>query len=80
MKKVTIKFISIYVDIFGKEIALELDDNARVKDLIDYIERELSERNISIKPIVFVNYRFSSEDQLLRDGDEVLVMPPFAGG
>lgn len=80
VKKVVLKFISIYTDVFGKEMVLELNDDARVRDLVEYIERKLEERNVSVKPIVFVNYRFSSEEQLLKDGDEVLVMPPFAGG
>lgn len=80
LKKIRVKFISIYSDIFGKEMVLELRDDATIDDLLDYLRRELSEKGVDVKPIVFVNYRFPREHQVLNDGDEVLVMPPFAGG
>lgn len=80
MKRIRLKFISIYADVFGKELILELEDNMTVENLIEYLARELETRGIKTKPIVFINYRFPRESQILYDGDEVLVMPPFAGG
>ncbi|MEM1804357.1 MAG: MoaD/ThiS family protein [Desulfurococcaceae archaeon] len=80
MKKVLLKFISIYAEKLGKEMIVELDDNATVRDLLQYLEKLLENAGITIKPVVFVNYRFSDENQVLKNGDEVLVMPPFAGG
>lgn len=74
------KFISIYTEIFGKEVVVELDDNATARDLIEYISKMIEKTGIKIMPIVFINYKFTSESQILNDGDEALVMPPFAGG
>jgi molybdopterin converting factor small subunit len=80
LKRVLVKFISIYAEKMGKEKVLELEDSATVEDLVNILSSELEKAGIHVKPIVFVNYRFASEKQLLKDGDEVLVMPPFAGG
>lgn len=80
LKRIRLKFISIYTDVFGKEMIVELHDEATIDDLLDLLEKKLKEREIDVKPILFVNYRFPKEHQVLNDGDEVLVMPPFAGG
>ncbi|MEM1702256.1 MAG: MoaD/ThiS family protein [Desulfurococcaceae archaeon] len=78
--RVLVKFISIYAEKLGKERIIELEDNATVEDLLEKLTKEIETTGISIKPVVFVNYRFTKDKQVLRDGDEVLVMPPFAGG
>lgn len=80
LKKVLVKFISIYAEKLGKERVFELRDDATIEDLVDLISRELETAGVKVKPVVFVNYRFVREGQLLNDGDEVLIMPPFAGG
>lgn len=80
MKKVLVKFISVYAEKLGKEKIYELRDEATVEELIDMIMRDLEMVGVKVKPVVFVNYRFVREGQLLNNGDEVLVMPPFAGG
>lgn len=80
MKKVKLKFISIYAEKLGKEREVEIHDNTTVEELVEAITKELESIGINIRPVVFVNYRFAKEGQVLNDGDEVLVMPPFAGG
>jgi molybdopterin converting factor small subunit len=78
LKRVVVKFISTFAERMGKERIYELEDCATVEDLIEVIARELEE----VKKVgtYYVNYRFPREKQALRDGDEVLVMPLFAGG
>jgi len=49
-----------------------------IEDLVEIISRELEE--VKTKGIVYVNYRFPREKQVLNNGDEVLVMPLYAGG
>ncbi|MEM4966295.1 MAG: MoaD/ThiS family protein [Sulfolobales archaeon] len=78
MKRIIIKFISIYAEKMGRERVIEVDDNTTIEDLERMILEELGETRM--KPVFFVNYRFPSKGQILRDGDEILVMPPFAGG
>jgi len=78
MKRVKVKFISVFAEKMGKERTYELSDEATVEDLVDIISRELEE--VKTRGVVYVNYRFPQEKQVLRDGDEVLVMPLYAGG
>ncbi|MEM0378967.1 MAG: MoaD/ThiS family protein [Thermosphaera sp.] len=80
MKKIIVKLISIYAEKLGKERIVELEDNATIEDLEKLITKWLGEAGLTVKPVLFVNYRFPREKQFLEDGDEILVMPPFAGG
>jgi molybdopterin converting factor small subunit len=78
LKRVVVKFVSIFAEKMGKEKIYELRDDATIEDLVEAIAGELEE--VKTKGIVYVNYRFPQEKQILREGDEVLVMPLFAGG
>ncbi|MCS7369525.1 MAG: MoaD/ThiS family protein [archaeon GBS-70-058] len=78
MKKVIIRFVSVFAEKLGNERIVELDDNATLNDLIKLISRELED--VKTKGLIYVNYRFPEEGQLLNDGDVVLIMPLYAGG
>ena len=60
---------------------IELPDGSRVADLaISLSSRET--RLVSIAPSLLfaVNSEHALRDTMLRDGDEVALMPPFSGG
>jgi molybdopterin converting factor small subunit len=78
MKRVIVKFISVFAEKMGRERVYELNDDATIEDLVEIISKELEE--IKSKGVVYVNYRFPKEKQILNDGDEILIMPLFAGG
>ena len=78
MKRVKVKFVSVFAEKLGKERVYELEDNTTVEDLVEIISRELEE--VKSKGVVYVNYRFPRERQVLNDGDEVLIIPLYAGG
>jgi molybdopterin converting factor small subunit len=78
LKRIVVKFVSIFAEKMGREKIYELRDDATVEDLVEAIASELEE--VKTKGIIYVNYRFPQEKQILREGDEVLVMPLFAGG
>jgi molybdopterin converting factor small subunit len=78
MKRVIVKFISVFAEKMGRERVYELNDDATIEDLVEIISKELEE--IKSKGVVYVNYRFPKERQILNDGDEILIMPLFAGG
>ena len=78
MKRVKVKSVSVFAEKLGKEGVYELEDNATVEDLVEIISRELED--VKSKGVVYVNYRFSRERRVLNDGDEVLIMPLYAGG
>jgi len=78
LKRVIVKFISVFAEKMGKERVYDLDDGATLKDLVEVIAREIED--VKSKGVFYVNYRFADENQILKDGDEILVMPLFAGG
>jgi molybdopterin converting factor small subunit len=78
VKRVKVKFVSVFAEKLGKERVYELEDDATVEDLVEIISRELED--VKSKGVVYVNYRFPRERQVLNDGDEVLIMPLYAGG
>jgi len=78
LKKVIIRFVSVFAEKLGNERIVELDDNATLNDLIKLISRELED--VKTKGLIYVNYRFPEEGQFLNDGDVVLIMPLYAGG
>jgi molybdopterin converting factor small subunit len=78
VKRVKVKFVSVFAEKLGRERVYELEDNTTVEDLVEIISKELEE--VKSKGVVYVNYRFPRERQVLNDGDEVLIMPLYAGG
>jgi molybdopterin converting factor small subunit len=62
---------------------LALDDGMRVKDLIAMIEAaypKIGELLQKKKVLVSVNQDIAHEDLEVSDGDEIALLPPFAGG
>ncbi|MBD80655.1 MAG: molybdopterin synthase sulfur carrier subunit [Crocinitomicaceae bacterium] len=78
--KVRVLFFGQTTDITGKSLEeMSLNDKTVLGDLIELLNtenQELSKLNLKWA----VNQEFVSEEQELKNGDEVAVMPPFAGG
>lgn len=65
------------------ELALPLDGGRRVKDLVDRLDvqyPQVAELIHKKKVLVSVNQEIAHEDTEIKDGDEVALLPPFAGG
>ncbi|MGB9827463.1 MAG: MoaD/ThiS family protein [Thermosphaera sp.] len=77
MMKVKVKAYSIFTEKV-REGVFEVDDGLTVKDLIEILLGGLEYRGIS--PVVFVNKEKADLNRVLKDGDEVLLTPPFSGG
>jgi molybdopterin converting factor small subunit len=78
LKRVIVKFISVFAEKMGREKVYDLDDSATLKDLVELIAHEIED--VKSKGVFYVNYRLASENQTLKNGDEILVTPLFAGG
>jgi molybdopterin converting factor small subunit len=70
-----------YADAIGApEIAMDLPAGARVRDVLSRIKTMASGKRIPDKPMVAVNQRYATDDQLVGASDEVAIIPPVAGG
>jgi len=83
--KIRVRFFSILKDITGRDyIELELPGNTRLKDLLDRIYKEypdlLKISGEEVGVIALVNGNYGKLDDILRDGDEVALIPPASGG
>src|SRR5437762_2182458 len=65
------------------DLSVALNGGSRVKDLVAVLQRsypQISELIQKKTVLVAVNQEIAHEDTEIRDGDEVALLPPFAGG
>jgi MoaE-MoaD fusion protein len=80
--RVTVLYFAVFRERLGRaDDAIELAEGNRVQDAIDL----LAGRHPAIAALrgrfrVAVNEEFASADHVLRDGDEIALIPPVAGG
>ncbi len=81
---VKVKFFAIIKNLAGKEDAqLEIGGPVKLKDLVDMIEKDfpkVGEMLRTKRVLISVNQEIGSDDMLVKDGDEIAILPPFAGG
>ena len=75
-------FFATYRDLAGTdELAVELPAGARVADLVRHLrEGGTALASLPESPVVAVNMDYARAAVELRDGDEVALIPPVAGG
>jgi MoaD family protein len=64
-------------------LTLALDKNQSVKQVIELVNRrypKIGELIYNKKILVSVNQEIAHEETTLQEGDEVALLPPFAGG
>jgi molybdopterin synthase catalytic subunit len=65
------------------ELTIPLDNRRTVSDLIELLDRdypEMAELIHKRKVLISVNHEIAHPDTVINDGDEVALLPPFAGG
>ena len=81
---VKVRFFAIIKNLAGKEDAqFDVGGSIKLKDLIGMIEKDfpkVGEMLRAKKVLVSVNQEMGNDDMLVKDGDEVAILPPFAGG
>ena len=78
---VTVLLFASYADAVGRsEIELDIASGATVRDVINQVRAMGSTDRLPAAPVVAVNEQYSSRDRELREGDEVALIPPVAGG
>ena len=75
-------FFASYRDLAGtSELSVVLPDSARVADLVASLrDRGGSWARLPAAPSIAVNMEYATLTHPLRDGDEVALIPPVAGG
>jgi molybdopterin synthase catalytic subunit len=71
-----------YAELLGREtVELVWPAPGTVRDLLAQLKRELpASAQLPERPLVAVNQVHARLDALVRDGDEVALLPPMAGG
>ena len=82
---VTIRLFGMTKSLAGNQdsLSLALGNDRRVKDLVELLNAGyplIGELIHKKKVLVSVNQEIAHEETEIRDGDEVALLPPFAGG
>ena len=82
---ITVRLFGMMKMLAGNQetLSLNLVDGRRVKDLVGVLETgypAIGELIQKKKVLVSVNQEIAHEDTTIQDGDEVALLPPFAGG
>ena len=82
---VTIRLFGMTKSLAGSQdsISLALGKDGRVKDLVELLNAGyplIAELIYKKKVLVSVNQEIAHEELEIQDGDEVALLPPFAGG
>ncbi len=75
--RIKVKAYSVFTEKVGERV-VEVDNGLTVRDLVEILLGGLEYRGVS--PLVFVNKEKSDLNRILKDGDEVILAPPFSGG
>lgn len=69
-------------EISGEEkVSLQIPDGATVKDILPLLFQENSLRQQILESVLFaVNQSYAAPDTVLREGDELALIPPVSGG
>ena len=80
--KTRVKFFASYREIAGRsEAVLDLVDGATLGPLLEDLRgRSPKLGSLTGAIIISVNKRYAKEDVVLKEGDEVVLLPPVSGG
>jgi molybdopterin synthase catalytic subunit len=77
-----VKFFASYREALGKEqIEVETEEKTDISCLLNILKRDHPELGNLIEPVIIsVNREYASYDTILKEGDEVALLPPVSGG
>ena len=80
--KVGVLFFGVLKDVVGRSSeTVDLPQGARVRELLSHYSREAPQFDAMVPSLaISVNQEYSGTDRVLRDGDEVGLLPPVSGG
>ena len=80
--KVVVLFFGVLKDVIGTSSEIiELAEGTQVRDLLShYMQKDARLENVSRSLAISVNHEYSGLERVLREGDEVGLLPPVSGG
>ena len=80
--EVLVKFFASARDIVGKkDLQMEIEKDSKVEDIMDDIfEKYPDLKDMEDQLLISVNKDRTDKGEILKDGDEIAVMPPVTGG
>ena len=78
---VRVLLFASYADAVGRnELTLDLADGSIVGDVVAKVRELAGARALPPSPLLAVNATYASANAEVRNGDEVAIIPPVAGG
>jgi molybdopterin converting factor subunit 1 len=78
---VTLLLFASYADAFGtSSLDVELPQEATVEDLLEAVRAHPGADRLPRAPLIAVNQSYADLHSPVREGDEVALIPPVAGG
>ncbi len=81
---VTVKFFAVMKKMVGREnLTVPLDSQLPLRDFLSLLETDLPNLRSVIqggKILISVNQEMATDETVITDGDEIAMLPPFAGG
>jgi molybdopterin converting factor subunit 1 len=78
---VTVLLFASYAEALGTaSLEVELDGDSTVRDVLALVRTRPGADRLPPAPLVAVNQEFASSGSTVRQGDEVALIPPVAGG
>ena len=81
---VHVKFFAVMKKLVGKEnMTVEIECPTTLRDLLNQIEKEIPKIRQVIKEgrsLISINQEVADENSIVNSGDEIAILPPFAGG
>ena len=79
--KIRLLFFAVLHDIAGKrDDVVDVPEGTRAADVWRRFREEHRELRDYAQPMTAINESYADADQVLRDGDELVFIPPVAGG
>lgn len=78
---VTVLLFASYADALGaSSLDVELPGDATIDDVMEAVRRRPGAERLPRAPLVALNQRYADAGSAVREGDEIALIPPVAGG